>query len=51
MRNLTELTQTEASNTKRDKANLTPGEIAEIQDMQHRIHDNDEIDWGWDDEN
>ena len=51
MRNLTELTPAESSNTQRDKANLTPSDVAEIEAMQHSIHDNYEIDWRWDDEN
>ncbi len=45
MRNLTELTPAESSNTQRDKANLTPFEVAEIADMQHRIYDSEDINW------
>lgn len=38
MRNLTELTPAESSNMTSQKANFTPGELAEIQQMQSRIY-------------
>jgi len=43
MKNLTELTPNESSNTLRYKSNLTPLEVAEIQQIQHLIYDNDEL--------
>lgn len=50
MRNLTELSPAESSNTQRDKANLTPFEVAEIAAMQHRIYDNEYAQFDWEDE-
>ena len=54
MKNLTELTPNESSNTLRYKSNLTPFEVAEIQQMQAKIYAEDEyleLENQYDDEN